>query len=95
MEQQRLKDRELKKIQNEKSSEKANLKFKLAGLGILSALGIANLLLNNGTESDSSTKLADEMQPTTPNTAKTPLETENIDNSEVDKSSQTPEEEKE
>jgi DNA-directed RNA polymerase subunit RPC12/RpoP len=91
MEQQRLKDREKKKIQNEKSSEKANLKLKLAGVGILSAIGLATLLLNNGTESDSSTKLADEMQPATPHTAKTPVETEDIDNSEGDKSSPTPE----
>ena len=94
MEQQHLKDREKKKIQNEKSSEKANLKFKLAGLGILSAIAIANLLLNNGTESDSSTKLAGEMRPTTPNSNETPLETNNIENSEGDKSSQIPEDEK-
>lgn len=94
MEQQRLKDREKKKLQNEKSSEKANLKIKLVGLGILSAIGIANLLFNNGTESDSASKLADEMQPTTPNANETPLETGNIENSEGDKSPQIPEEEK-
>ncbi len=95
MEKQHLKDREKKKIQNEKSFEKANIKLKLAGLGILSAISIANLLLNNGTESDSSTKLADEMQPATSNAAKTPLETGNIENSEGDKSPQISEKEKE
>ena len=95
MEQQRLKDREKKRIQNEKSSEKANIKFKLAGLGILSALGIVNLLLNNGTETDSSIKLAGEVQTTPPNAAETPLETENSDNSESDNSSPTPEVSKE
>ena len=61
-EMRRKAEKDRRRVEREKLAEKAALNFKLTGLGIISAIGLANLFFNLSSEQDNNVNKPDDKQ---------------------------------